>query len=823
MSSHGPPSLPPRSPGAFVGRAVELSTLGATLGGGGAVWLSGMGGIGKSRLAAELCWRSGGAWVELEPVVSDGELGRAIGRAVAFPAEGQESPEALSAWLRARRRPLLVLDGADRLLEDVRRWFEALRGAAPLLVTARRAAGVAGDHPLGPLSVPDGAALFHARAPERAPLPPDPDRDAASVRGLVEALGGHPLAVELAAARLVVLDLSAIRAGVDRTLSVLRDPLGEGRRASVEATLQWSFDLLRPPERSWLECASAFAGPFRLADLAGLAGATEADALDAVQVLVTLRWLEPSAPDESGARWFAAHPLVRRFVGDGLAGGRRAALRLAHGRWFGRLAAELLDALFSPAYRRARDHVRRIGADLLRVLEAAEGGAPLVDEARAAVRLLGRWGDRRVEWLERAAALPAGDPVATGAILRELLHERTARGLPLDPALLEATRALGHGAFVDGEEAAARLWRDPTDRAAAAALRRAVESVPDAQRAALESLEEVLVHAAAGDLERVSQSRRRTLERVGPGEDRRRAEALERLARVEIQLGRRAEAAAHLREALDLADSEGTRIRARALFAALDWYEGRWTEAEAEHAALVRWHREVGDRANAAHYATSRALMRLQLGLDPTPARDGPERFEDLPGFWPAPRHSWRFADALIAIRAGRAPGPTDDLGPWGAVVDALARAADPAAPPDALESAEALLAPEVEPNDQPLRAAARGVLAQLRTRRDAWRVASDGSAFAAPRDGWVHLDHRPTLMRVLVALSDGEVHDLPDLGARVWPGERMVPKALRNRVYAAVSTLRKLGLDLETTGAGWRLAGPARVERPPGSSGGSG
>jgi len=244
--------------------------------------LTGPGGIGKTRLAIELARRlepefaDGAAFVPLAPIV-DAELVLAsIVQALELPNPGGVAAGELLRRSLADRPVLLVLDNFEQVLgagPDV----AGLIAGAPLvqaIVTSRAALRVAGEHEfvVPPLPEEDARDLFVQRA-RATNARFDPTNENEAVLGeLCRRLDGLPLAIELAAARMKLLDPAALLARLGNRLDVLgsgsRD--APARQRTLRATIDWSYDLLEPTEQ------------FAFARLAAFAGGWELDAAEAV-------------------------------------------------------------------------------------------------------------------------------------------------------------------------------------------------------------------------------------------------------------------------------------------------------------------------------------------------------------------------------------------------------------------------------------------------------------------------------------------------------------------------------------------------------------
>ena len=131
-----------------------------------------------------------------------------------------------------------------------------------MLATSRQPLGLQAEHryPVAPLAEQAAVRLFESRAAARGIELTDADRPA--VEDLCRRLSGHPLAIELAAARLGVLDPAGLAARLSDALSLLGPGPSDApaRQRTLRATLDWSYDLLTDAERSTFAALGAFAG-----------------------------------------------------------------------------------------------------------------------------------------------------------------------------------------------------------------------------------------------------------------------------------------------------------------------------------------------------------------------------------------------------------------------------------------------------------------------------------------------------------------------------------------------------------------------------------
>ncbi len=291
----------PRRATSFVGREREVRRVADALHEGPLVTLTGVGGVGKSRLALEAAGRDqerfgDGAWLcELAPLDDGAAVGHAVAAALKLQQQqGLGIDATVIEYLRTREL-LLVVDNCEHLLDAAARSIDQIVRQCPrvsVLATSREALGIEGERILSvpPLAVEDATTLFADRA--RAGRPDfDLDREpVGAVAEICRRLDGLPLAIELAAARMRVMS----SLDVARRLDGLRLLNGGARGAhprqqSLAATIDWSYRLLSEPEQSLFMRLSVFAGGFDLVAANGVCGeeaATEDDTLELLTGLV---------------------------------------------------------------------------------------------------------------------------------------------------------------------------------------------------------------------------------------------------------------------------------------------------------------------------------------------------------------------------------------------------------------------------------------------------------------------------------------------------------------------------------------------------------
>jgi predicted ATPase/DNA-binding CsgD family transcriptional regulator len=314
-------SVLPVGVAAFVGRVHERAKVADLVNDARVVTLIGSGGCGKTRLAVEVAgdvasgFSDGACWVDLQAVSDPGLVAPALGRAVdVHERPGQALTDTLAEQLRARH-VLVVLDNCEHVVEACAELVGELSSACPklhVLTTSRTPLVVDGEaaFEVAPLPVPDAdavsasavaaadaARLFEVRARQVVGDFRIDDDNASAVAEICRRLDGIPLAIELAAARVRVLAPGQIAAGLSDRFRLLTGGVrgAPARQRTLEASLEWSYDLLDDVQRLALARLSVFAGSFELdaaEAVAGSAGIDSDDVLNLVAALAAQSMLE---------------------------------------------------------------------------------------------------------------------------------------------------------------------------------------------------------------------------------------------------------------------------------------------------------------------------------------------------------------------------------------------------------------------------------------------------------------------------------------------------------------------------------------------------
>ena len=333
----------------FIGREQELHDVERLLAAGTRLLtLTGAGGSGKTRLAAEAVARGQGAygrvaWVDVAPLADAALVAQQAAAALRVVERPGVGPVAALLAAIGVEPMLLVLDNCEHLVETCAELAETLLRGCPRLVvlaTSREALGVASETAwlVPPLDGAEALQLFVERAQASLPSFALTDANVPALREICRRLDGIPLAIELAAARVRVLSPEQIaeRLGDAFRLLTSGSRTALPRHRTLRATMEWSHDLLGQRERVLLRRLAVFAGGFTLeaAEAVCAGGALEAeDILDGVAALVD-RSLVVMEPGDADARYRLLET-VRQYADERLVeAGELDDLHRAHAAFF---------------------------------------------------------------------------------------------------------------------------------------------------------------------------------------------------------------------------------------------------------------------------------------------------------------------------------------------------------------------------------------------------------------------------------------------------------------------------------------------------------
>ena len=275
----------------FIGRDDEMREVRKLLGKTHLLTLTGAGGSGKTRLALAVAGfvvdqYQDGVWlVELAPLVDPALLPQAVASILGVrQAFDNSMAQTLNAYLKSKQL-LLILDNCEHLIDASAYLAHDLITACPglhILATSREPLHIAGEVTwlVPPLQLPnpnrpialdelshvEAVRLFVERARDALPSFTLTEQNALSVAQICFRLAGIPLAIELAAARIRVLSVEGIASRLDDVFQLLigRDRLSPTRHQTLQATLDWSYDLLSEQEQFLFQLLSVFVGGFSL-------------------------------------------------------------------------------------------------------------------------------------------------------------------------------------------------------------------------------------------------------------------------------------------------------------------------------------------------------------------------------------------------------------------------------------------------------------------------------------------------------------------------------------------------------------------------------
>jgi predicted ATPase len=353
----------------FVGREQEIAQLEELVTANRLVTLTGAGGAGKTRLAMEVASRlvgafADGVWLVELAALSDPRL---VPQAVAKALEVKEQPtrlliETLTEHL-ASKKLLLVLDNVEHLLAACAHLVdEIVRRSADItvLVTSRERLGMTGEltYRVPSLTVPEtsetvtpetalryeGVRLFVERAKLVRPHFGLTAENASSVASICARLDGIPLAIELAAPRLRSMSVDELNRRLDQRFALLTDGSRAAlpRHRTLRSMLDWSYDLLREPEKLILQRLSVFAGGWTLAAAEEVCAGEGIEHRDVIDLLTSLADKSLVALEQENAqtRWRLLET-VRQYARDRLEDtGECAAVRVRHRDYYLALAEE---------------------------------------------------------------------------------------------------------------------------------------------------------------------------------------------------------------------------------------------------------------------------------------------------------------------------------------------------------------------------------------------------------------------------------------------------------------------------------------------------
>jgi predicted ATPase len=364
-----------RATTSLIGREAEVTEIAEAVRCHRLLTLTGVGGVGKTRLALEVAARLAdefpdGVWFfELAAVADPAAVPDAVAAVLGITQQpGKTVSESVATALEGRIR-LLVIDNCEHVLDAATDLIEAIlthSETVRVLATSREVLGIAQEQVrlVGSLDTAAGidavaVRLFVERAQGIAPgfSMTDSD-DAAAVIEICQRLDGIPLAIELAASRMASMTAGEMRDRLDHRFRLLvGSRRGLERHHTLRHTVAWSYDLLDDTERTVLERCSVFAGGFDLQSAGAVAGSDDLDEYVLLDVLDALVRKSLVVADRSLRRTrFSMLETIRQFAEEQLGTrGDATEARTAHARHFAGREADILALWDSPRQREAYD------------------------------------------------------------------------------------------------------------------------------------------------------------------------------------------------------------------------------------------------------------------------------------------------------------------------------------------------------------------------------------------------------------------------------------------------------------------------------------
>ena len=302
----------PAAASELVGRTMAVQHLGDLLSANRVVTLTGLGGIGKTRLALDVArglfpsFQGDVRLVELVSLSDPGLVPSAVAGGLGLKLGGEISAELVARAIGAQKL-LLVLDNCEHVIDAAAKLAETIVrmcSRTTILATSREILKIEGEYVyrVPPLDVPlqfeepdnilshSAVQLFIATTRAlRSDFSPDGE-NLPAIAAICRRLDGIPLAIDLAATRVATLGLQQVAAGLDDRFGMLTG----GRRTALprhqtlRATLDWSYELLPEPERLVMRRLAVFTGDFTADAVSSVAVGREITASQALYCLANL-------------------------------------------------------------------------------------------------------------------------------------------------------------------------------------------------------------------------------------------------------------------------------------------------------------------------------------------------------------------------------------------------------------------------------------------------------------------------------------------------------------------------------------------------------
>ena len=347
----------------FVGRSLELVDISDAIRHSRLVSCVGSGGCGKTRLALQVGAETvdehpGGTWwVDLSPVSDPVLVGEGLATAMGLRPEHDRPLLEILVEQLSGTETLVIMDNCEQVVDAVAHIVDDLLRGVPnlrVLITSREPLGIAGEvvWRVPSLDVETAVELFVERARQVRPGYQKTADEDAVLSDICRRLDGVPLAIELAAARMRMMPAARIATALDDRFRLLTggDRTAMARQRTLEASIDWSHDLLERPEQVLLRRLSVFANGFTLDAAESVCSDGELDRYAILELMTRLvdKSLVQVVSDEQSHR-FRLLDTIRHYAGARLVdSGDAEPTRERHFEYFLELAERAAPEIVGP-------------------------------------------------------------------------------------------------------------------------------------------------------------------------------------------------------------------------------------------------------------------------------------------------------------------------------------------------------------------------------------------------------------------------------------------------------------------------------------------